>query len=176
MELEIVPLVMGAVVALVGLGLLADGLLDDSEVRVAERRRRARAERSRGGEALIGAGMLALAAALAGRDVWRWSTVAVLVGVACLLAGAVMNRRFLAERLSNRGKARRGRRRERRADRAADRPVPLMVATEADRRSGDRRETFGDASAPAPDGDASPRSMRASLRAERAVAPRALSD
>ena len=175
MELEIVPLVMGALVALVGLGLLADGVLADSEIRVAERRRRARAERSRGGEALIGVGMLALAAALAGRDVWRWSTVAVLIGVACLLVGAVMNRGFLAERLSNRGTARRGRRRERRAERAADRPVPLMVAAEADRRSGDRRETFVDPPATATDGDPSPRSMRES-RAERSVARRALSD
>ena len=176
MELEIVPLVMGALVALVGLGLLADGLLDDSEVRVAERRRRARAERNRGGEALIGVGMLALAAALAGRDVWRWSTVAVLVGVACLLIGAVMNRRFLVERLSNRGKARRGRRRERRADQAADRPVPLMVTTEADRRSGDRRDTIGDPPASSAEGDTTPRSRRAAPRADRSEARRALSD
>jgi hypothetical protein len=177
MELELVPLVMGVLVALVGLGLIADGLLDDSEVRVAERRRRARAERSRAGEALIGAGMLALAAALAGRDLWRWSTVAVLAGIAFLLTGAVMNRRFLAERLSNRGKARRGRRRERRAERAAERPVPLMVAVDADRRGGDRRETFGDAPAtPAGDGDATPRSMSASARADRPIARRALSD
>ena len=176
MELEIVPLVMGALVALVGLGLLADGLLDDSEVRVAERRRRARAERNRGGEALIGVGMLALAAALAGRDLWRWGTVAVLVGVVCLLVGAVMNRSFLAERLSNRGKARRGRRRERRTDRAADRPVPLMVATDADRRSADRREAFGDSSAPTADGDARDGSMRATSRAGTPVARRALSE
>jgi hypothetical protein len=176
MELEIVPLVMGAVVALIGLGLLADGLLDDSEVRVAERRRRARAERSRGGEAVIGLGLLALAAALAGRDVWRWSTVAVLAGVVCLLAGAIMNRRFLAERLSNRGKARRGRRRERRADQAAERPVPLMVAYDADRRAGDRRETFGDVAASAIDDDPASRSLRTAVRVDRPIARRALSD
>jgi hypothetical protein len=168
MELEIVPLVVGALVALVGLGLLADGVLDDSEVRLAERRRRARAERSRRGEALIGLGMLALAAALAGRDLWRWSTVAVLAGIALLLVGAVMNRRFLAERLSNRGAARRGRRRERRAERAAGRAVPLAGSADADRRAGDRREANADEPpAPAAADDATTRAMRPVVGAER---------
>ena len=177
MELELVPLVMGALVALVGLGLVADGLLADSELRVAERRRRARAERSRGGEVLIGLGMLALAAALAGRDLWRWSTVAVLAGIVFLLVGAGMNRSFLAERMSNRGKARRGRRRERRAEQAAERPVPLMVATEAERRAGDRREAFADPpSSPGTEMDVAPRSMHTATRAERPMTRRALSD
>ena len=177
MELELVPLVMGALVALVGFGLVADGLLADSELRVAERRRRARAERSRGGEVLIGLGMLALAAALAGRDLWRWGTVAVLAGIVFLLVGAVMNRSFLAERMSNRGPARRGRRRERRAAQAAERAVPLMVATEADRRAGDRREAFADPPAsPGNEADAAPRAMRTATRAERSMTRRALSD
>jgi hypothetical protein len=175
MELEIVPLVMGALVALVGLGLVADGLLADSEVRVAERRRRARAERSRHGEALIGLGMLALAAALAGRDLWRWSTVAVLAGIAFLLVGAVMNRAFLAERLSNRGPARRGRRRERRADRAADRPVPLVGSADADRRAGDRREAHGDGPS-APAADATTRSVSSVAGAGQPLGRGALSD
>jgi hypothetical protein len=140
MSLELVPLVLGVLVALVGLGLVADGWLPDSAPRVAERRRRARAERDCGGEVLIGLGLIALAAALAGRDVWRFGTVAVLVGVALLVAGALRNRHYLIERLLHRGKARRGRRRERRSELAADRPVPLVVATDADRRGGDRRD------------------------------------
>jgi hypothetical protein len=142
MTLELVPLVLGAVVGLVGLGLVADGWLPDSAPRVAERRRRARAERDCTGEIFIGLGLLALAAALAGGDVWRWSTVAVLVGVALFAAGGFRNRHYLHERLFNRGKSRRGRRRERRVDLAAERPVPLLVASDADRRGGDRRELY----------------------------------
>jgi hypothetical protein len=177
MELELVPLIMGALVALLGLGLVADGWLPDSEVRTEERRRRARAERSRGGEVVIGLGMLALAAALAGRDAWRWSTVAVLVGVVALVAGAVMNRHFLAERVVNRGKARRGRRRERRSDQAAERPVPLVVASEADRRGGDRRESVGDPPRrPSTGGDQTLRAVRAASLAERPVPRRVFSD
>ena len=140
MELELVPLVLSVLVALIGLGLLADGWLPDSAPRVAERRRRARAERDRSGEVAIGAGMLALAAALAGRDSWRFGTVAVLAGVVLLAVGAIRNRHYLAERFGNRGQARRGRRRERRAELAADRPVPLLVARDADRRGHERRE------------------------------------
>ncbi|GLC27914.1 hypothetical protein [Roseisolibacter agri] len=143
MTLETVPLVLGAVVGLVGLGLVADGWLPDSAPRVAERRRRARAERDCTGEILIGLGLLALAASLAGGDVWRWGTVAVLSGVALLAAGGFRNRHYLIERLLNRGKSRRGRRRERRVELAAERPVPLVVASEVDRRGHDRREDFG---------------------------------
>ncbi|MGZ8470348.1 MAG: hypothetical protein ACXW61_12180 [Gemmatirosa sp.] len=140
MSLELVPLVLGALVALVGLGLVADGWLPDSAPRLTERRRRARAERDGGGEALIGLGLIALAAALAGRDVWRWSTVAVLLGVALLVAGALRSRHYLVERLLHRGTARRGRRRDRRTDLAAGRPAPLAVASDVDRRGGDRRD------------------------------------
>ncbi len=143
MTLETVPLVLGAVVGLVGLGLVADGWLPDSAPRVAERRRRARAERDCTGEILIGLGLLALAASLAGGDTWRWSTVAVLSGVALLAAGGFRNRHYLIERLLNRGKSRRGRRRERRVELAAERPVPLVVASEVDRRGHDRRDDHG---------------------------------
>ena len=139
MALETVPLLLGAVVALLGLGLVADGSLRDSDVRVAERRRRARTDRSRPGEVLIGLGLLALAAALVGRDAWRWGTVAVLAGVALQLAGILLNGRFLRERVFHRGRARRGRGRERRGGRA-ERAVPLLVARDDARRGGDRRE------------------------------------
>jgi hypothetical protein len=178
MSIELVPLVLGALVALVGLGLVADGWLPDSAPRMAERRRRARAERNRGGEVLIGLGLLALAAALAGRDVWRFSTVAVLVGVALLVVGALRNRHYLIERLLHRGKARRGRRRERRSDLAADRPVPLVVASDADRRCGDRRDLPepGDHGRRTPPPSAAAPSMRAAGFADRPVARRAHSD
>lgn len=55
----------------------------------------------------MGAGMAAMAAALIGRDTWKFGTVAVLVGVALVLAGGVLNRAYLKETLLNRGAARR---------------------------------------------------------------------
>jgi drug/metabolite transporter (DMT)-like permease len=109
-RLELIPLILGVVVALVGVGLVADGWMPDrDELRDGERRRRQRAERDRRGEILVGLGVLALAAALIGRDTWRYGNVAVLVGVALLAAGAVLNRRYLREVLTFRGAARRGR-------------------------------------------------------------------
>lgn len=151
MSLEHTPVLLGAVVALLGLALIADGWFPDSAWRMEERRRRARLERDRAGEVAIGLGILALAAALFGRDQWRWGTVAVLAGVVLLLAGILRNRRFLAERLVNRGKSRRGRRRERRAERTQERLVPLMVAQEAERRTHDRRGEAGEEAADAGD-------------------------
>ena len=115
MRLELLPLIVGALVALVGLALVVDGWLPDRAPQLPERRRRPRAERDRPGEMLIGAGAIALAAALVGRDAWRWGTVAVLVGMALVAVGALRNRRFLHEAMTHRGAARRGR--------AADRPL-----------------------------------------------------
>jgi hypothetical protein len=59
------------------------------------------------GEGLVAAGLLALSAALAGGDRWRYSTVAVLLGVPLLLVGALLNRRYLRELLVFRGASRR---------------------------------------------------------------------
>ena len=115
MRLETLPLILGALVALVGIGLFADAYLPDSAPRVEERRRRQRAERDRQGEAWIGVGLVAISASLFGRDAWAWGNVAVLAGVACLAYGAWRNRTYLRELLTFRGAARRGR--------SADRPL-----------------------------------------------------
>lgn len=120
MRLELIPLVLGVLVALVGLALAADSYLPDSAPRIAERRRRQRAERERAGEAWIGVGLIAIAAALIGRDAWAWGNVAVLLGVACLAYGTFRNRTYLRELLTFRGAARRGRS----ADRPVDPPPP----------------------------------------------------
>ncbi|MHB0948819.1 MAG: hypothetical protein ACYC4J_07135 [Gemmatimonadaceae bacterium] len=111
MRIETFPLILAIVVALVGVGLILDARLPDrviapNETR-RERRRAQRIERHRGGETLVGIGILALAAALAGRDSWRYSIVAAMVGALFLFWGAVLNRRYLATLLSNRGKLRR---------------------------------------------------------------------
>ncbi|HVE80187.1 MAG TPA: hypothetical protein VNA89_15080 [Gemmatimonadaceae bacterium] len=106
MRIEMVPLVLGVLVALVGVGLVADAWAPD-EVPGFERRRRSRAPRNRAGEALVGFGTIAFAAALAGRDSWRYSTLAVLLGCFLLALGAVLNARYLREMIVFRGPARR---------------------------------------------------------------------
>ena len=109
MRLELLPLLLGSLVLLVGLALVIDGWVADREPRILERRRRARAERNRAGEVAVGAGLLVIGAALVGGDQWRWATVAILVGAVLLLLGAVLNARYLRERLTFRGASRRGR-------------------------------------------------------------------
>jgi hypothetical protein len=107
MRVEIVPIILGVLVALLGVALLADARLPDGTIVPIERRRRPRTERSRGGEMLIGLGTLCLAAALIGRDSWRYGTVAVILGTILLAAGAWMNRRLLHDLITFRGAARR---------------------------------------------------------------------
>lgn len=107
MRLEYLPIILGLVVLLAAAGIIYDTLVPEGFPRLGERRRRARAERSRNGQRLIGAGMVALAAALIGSDAWRFGTVAVILGSVLVLAGGAMNRAYLKETLLNRGAARR---------------------------------------------------------------------
>jgi hypothetical protein len=107
MRLEIIPLIVGILVALVGLGLVFDAWTPDEIIVKRERRRRPRIERSRGGEAAIGLGVLCMGAAFIGRDTWRYSVVAVIAGAILLLAGVIRNRRYLGQAITNRGALRR---------------------------------------------------------------------
>lgn len=106
MRIETFPLVIGALIALFGLALVLDARLPDRAPRT-ERRRRARRERSRGGELAIGLGVIAMGAAVAGRDTWRYSILATLVGALLVLVGAWMNRGYLRDVVANRGPSRR---------------------------------------------------------------------
>jgi hypothetical protein len=107
-RVETIPLILGGLVALVGLGLLADAWLPERVFYRRERRRRVRAERHLGGETAIGLGVLCMAAALIGRDSWRYGTVTVIAGTVLLLIGAWLYRAYLRERITNRGELRRG--------------------------------------------------------------------
>jgi hypothetical protein len=106
-RIELVPVILGAIVALLGLALIADALIEDEVFVPEERRRRDRAPRSRPGEALVGLGTAIFGAALIGRDAWRYATLAVTVGVVVLLLGIAFNWRYLREILTFRGPARR---------------------------------------------------------------------
>jgi hypothetical protein len=107
MRIELLPLIFGILVGLVGAGLVFDAWTPDYILVKGERRRRPRAERHRAGEAAIGLGVLCMAAAFIGRDTWAYSVVAVIAGTLLLLYGAVMNRSYLGSLISNRGALRR---------------------------------------------------------------------
>ena len=111
MQLEQIPVFVGVVVAILGLGIVLDAQLPEGSSQARERRRRERAERHRVGETLAGFGVLAMAAALIGRDTWRFGTICVIAGTVLLAAGAWLNRRYLREALAFRGAARRGEKR-----------------------------------------------------------------
>jgi hypothetical protein len=107
MRLEYIPIILGVLIALVGIGFIADAVMQDQGMPSTERRRRMRAERHRVGEGIVGAGTLCMAAALLGRDTWRYGTLAILFGAILLTVGIVLNRGFLKEAFLNRGPARR---------------------------------------------------------------------
>src|SRR3954469_7436831 len=95
MRLETLPLILGALIGIVGLGLLFDAWAPDDIIVSEERRRRPRRDRDRFGEALVGLGILAIAAAFIGRDTWRYSTVTVIAGAVLLLWGTKRNAAYL---------------------------------------------------------------------------------
>jgi hypothetical protein len=103
-----VPVIVGVLVGLVGLLLLADAWMPENVNFVKDRRRRARVERSLGGEAAIGLAVLCMAAALIGRDTWPYTTVCVIAGSVLFFFGMLASRRYLRERIVNRGALRRG--------------------------------------------------------------------
>jgi len=92
-----IPLILGALLGLIGLGLVADAWAPDRNVVTEERRKRMRRERDRFGEALVGFGVMAMAAALIGRDTWRYSTVSVIAGSVLLLWGTFRNSSYIRD-------------------------------------------------------------------------------
>lgn len=107
MRIEIIPLIIGAILGLIGLGLLFDAWTPDDIIVRRDRRRTPRAERHRGGEAAIGLGIMCMAAAFLGRDTWNYSIIAVIAGSVLMLYGVLRNFRYLGEAISHRGALRR---------------------------------------------------------------------
>jgi hypothetical protein len=95
-------------VALIGLSIALDAWQAGGVAPLRERRRRTRAVPHKPGQTLVALGTRCMAAALMGRDTWRWGTISVLAGSALLIIGAIMNRQYLKEVLFFRGAARRG--------------------------------------------------------------------
>jgi predicted type IV restriction endonuclease len=114
-RLEQLPIVVGVLVFLIALAIGYDSMSPEERRPFKERRRRQRAELNRGGELLVAFGTASMAAALMGRDSWRWGNIAVFAGVALLVAGASLNRIFLKELLLFRGASRRA---------SPDHPIP----------------------------------------------------
>jgi hypothetical protein len=108
MKMEQLPILLGVLIALVGLTILLDAWQAGGVAPLRERRRRTRAIPHKYGQSLVALGTLCMAAALMGRDTWRWATISVLAGILLLLAGVIMNRAYLKEVLLFRGAARRG--------------------------------------------------------------------
>lgn len=107
MRLEHFPILLGVLVGLMGIALIADAWLPEEVLHRRERRRRPRAERHHLGEALVGVGILCVAAALVGRDAWRWGTLFIILGFVLVGVGIALNREYLREVLFFRGAARR---------------------------------------------------------------------
>jgi hypothetical protein len=108
MKLEQLPILLGVLVALIGLTIALDAWQAGGVSPMRERRRRTRATPHKAGQTLVALGTLCMAAALMGRDTWRWGTISVLAGSSLLIIGAIMNRKYLREVLLFRGPARRG--------------------------------------------------------------------
>lgn len=108
MRLEQLPLLLGVLVALIGLTIALDAWQAGGAGPMRERRRRKRAVPHKAGQTLVAIGTMCMAAALIGRDTWRWGTISVLAGSVLLVIGAIMNRVYLKEVLFFRGAARRG--------------------------------------------------------------------
>ena len=107
MRMEQLPILLGILIGLVGLTILLDAWQAGGVAPLRERRRRVRAVPHKAGQTLVALGTLCMAAALMGRDTWRWGTISVLAGITLLLIGAIMNRTYLKEVLLFRGAARR---------------------------------------------------------------------
>lgn len=107
MRLELIPVLLGVVFVLLSAGIIYDAAAPSSIRPFRERRRRQRAEIDRTGESFVALGIACLGASMIGNELWRYTTIVVIAGVALLITGAILNREYLRELLLFRGAARR---------------------------------------------------------------------
>ena len=108
MRLELIPVLIGVLLVLLAAGIIYDAVAPSQIRPFRERRRRQRAEINPTGEWFVALGIACLGASLIGNELWRWTTIVVMAGVALLVTGAILNRNYLREVLTFRGAARRG--------------------------------------------------------------------
>ena len=126
MKLEQVPIILGALICLIAVGIIYDAVSPEQARPFRERRRRQRAEINTPGEWLVALGTICLGASLIGGEDWRWATIAVIAGVVLLLLGMAMNWAFLRETLLFRGAARRTEEMEVPAEAVKIEPAPKL--------------------------------------------------
>jgi hypothetical protein len=107
MRLELIPVLLGVLFVLLSAGIMYDAAAPSSIRPFRERRRRQRAEIDRTGEWFVALGIACLGASMIGNELWRYTTIVVIAGVALLITGAILNRGYLREVLLFRGASRR---------------------------------------------------------------------
>jgi protein-S-isoprenylcysteine O-methyltransferase Ste14 len=112
MHVETIPIVLGILLFLIAAGMIADAVVADEQSLSTERRSRERPERSRIGQIVLGAGMLCVAAALIGRDQWRFTTLTIAAAVVLVVVGVGLNMRYIRGSLLGPVLGRSSRRRE----------------------------------------------------------------
>lgn len=94
--MEVLPFLGGLVAAVVGGALIADAALHDEPFGI-ERRRVARPERNRVGQGCLGASLVCTALVLLSGGGSPFSVAATFVGIALVIAGVVLNWRYLVD-------------------------------------------------------------------------------
>jgi uncharacterized membrane protein YraQ (UPF0718 family) len=107
MTLEQIPLIIGAIISLIGIAICFDSYFPRLIPAFRERRRRTRAELNQKGEFLLGIGAICMGAAVMGRDTWKFTTVSVIAGALLVIIGGILNRAYVMEMLFFRGASRR---------------------------------------------------------------------
>lgn len=95
MRLENFPVFLGIIATLAGIAIIADAVIPETDDVPLERRLRARPERSRVGQGLFGAALIAIAIALFAGDLWRYTTLTVGIAIVLVVVGVAMNLRYL---------------------------------------------------------------------------------
>ncbi len=95
MRAETIPLILGCLLFLIGAAMIADAVIADQRSHSSERRSRERPERNRPGQFILGCGIACVAAALIGRDQWRFTTLAIAVAVVLVVIGVGLNMRYI---------------------------------------------------------------------------------